>query len=125
MGREVQWGWGGRTTTTAGMAYFSFAALSSIAIALLFLSLAMARKPRWTSVQDVDVLTQPSKGRDTLWAKVGLRWLDMPLCLMHDAKAPSASGLIVFGCCNEAGTVFGEASGVLGGLFCCHSMSNS
>jgi len=37
----------------------------------------------------------------------------MPLCLMHDAEAPSASGLIVFGCGNEAGTVFGEASGVL------------
>ncbi len=35
----------------------------------------------------------------------------MPFCLMHDAAAPSASGLIVFGSCNEAGTVFGEASG--------------
>jgi len=61
VGREVQWDWGGHTTTTAGIAYFSLAALSSIAIALLFLSLAMARKPRWTSVQDVDLLTQPSK----------------------------------------------------------------
>ena len=46
----------------------------------------------------------------------------MPLCLMHDAKAPSASGLIVFGSFNEAGTVFGEASGVLAGLFSCHSV---
>jgi len=61
VGREVQWGWAGRTTTTAEMAYFSFAALSSIAIALLSLSFAMARIPRWMSVQDVDVLTQPSK----------------------------------------------------------------